>query len=145
MGLTVLLAEDEDDIAENYTIALKELGHLVHRTKNGLECINAYRYVMSRRQDLTKPPFDAVVIDYSMPVKDGVALAHEILDEFPEQRIIFVTGHGPKLLSRLSEFEDKVEVLTKPVPLSLLMAKIEGKSTKEISERLKTGLKKWDG
>jgi CheY-like chemotaxis protein len=38
-------------------------------------------------------PFDAVVLDYRMPKKDGLEVAKEILKMYPEQRIIFASAY----------------------------------------------------
>ncbi len=79
-----------------------------------------------------------------MRVKDGLSVAKEILKKCPEQRIIFVTGHGPKLLSGLIDLESQVEVLIKPISLTALIARIENKRKKEIAKKLYLGLKKWE-
>ena len=65
-------------------------------------------------------PFDVVLIDYSMPYKDVVTLSEEILQVMPEQPSIFVTAHGNKVLTSLSEYEEGVEMLTKPFSLNHL-------------------------
>jgi CheY-like chemotaxis protein len=86
-----------------------------------------------------------ILLDYLMPIMDGIEAAKVILEECPEQRIIFVTGNGPKLLSGLIDFEKPVEILIKPVPLTALIAKIENRRQKEIAKKLYHKLKKWDG
>ncbi len=141
MSLQVLIAEDEEDIGSQYSLVLKALGHKVYLTKDGEECLKIYRDFLGNNS----PPFDVVVIDYFMPIKDGISVAKEILKICPEQRIIFVSGHGPKLLSGLKDFEDQVEVLVKPIPLTALISKIENRRQKEIAKKLYSKLKKWDG
>ena len=144
MSLKVLIAEDEEDIAHQYRMALNALGHEVTLTKNGEECIKNYTYALSFNYENRPTPYDVVVIDYLMPVMDGLTLTEKILKKCPEQRIIFVTGHGPKLLSELNDFDGQVEVLTKPIPLTTLIARIENKRQKEIAKKLYSGLKKWE-
>ena len=124
-SLKILIAEDDEDIARQYQYALDDLGHEVYLTKDGQECIKRYDYALSFKNQDRPTPYDVVVVDYLMPVKDGLTLAKEILKKCPEQRIIFVTGHGPKLLSGLSGFDDQVEILVKPIPLTALISKIE--------------------
>ncbi len=141
MSLQVLIAEDEEDIGSQYSLVLKALGHEVYLTKDGEECLKIYRDFLGNNS----PPFDVVVIDYFMPIKDGISVAKEILKICPEQRIIFVSGHGPKLLSGLKDFEDQVEVLVKPIPLTALISKIENRRQKDIAKKLYSKLKKWDG
>jgi len=144
MSLRVLIAEDEEDISHQYQMTLEALGHEVYLTKNGEECIKNYTTALTFNYENRSTPYDVVVIDYLMPVKDGLSLAKEILEKCPEQRIIFVTGHGPKLLSELNDFDGQVEVLIKPIPLTTLIARIENKRQKEIAKKLYLGLKKWE-
>ncbi len=145
MTLKVLIAEDEDDIAQQYTMVLEELGHEVERAKDGEECLKIFHNALEKNYKDRPNPYDVILLDYLMPIMDGIEAAKVILEECPEQRIIFVTGHGPKLLSGLIDFEKPVEILIKPVPLTALIAKIENRRQKEIAKKLYHKLKKWDG
>ena len=145
MTLKVLIAEDEDDIAQQYKMVLEELGHEVERAKDGEECLKKFHDALEKNYKDRPNPYDVILLDYLMPIMDGVEAAKVILEECPEQRIIFVTGHGPKLLSGLIDFEKPVEILIKPVPLTALIAKIENRRQKEIAKKLYYKLKKWDG
>lgn len=142
--LKILIAEDDEDIGHQYQMVLDELGHEVYLTKDGQECIKNYDYAFSFNCENRPTPYDVVVIDYLMPIKDGLTLAKEILKKCPEQRIIFVTGHGPKLLSELNDFDGQVEVLTKPISLTTLIARIENKRRKDIAKKMFSELKKWN-
>ena len=145
MVLKILIAEDEDDIAEQYKMVLEELGHEVERVKDGEECLKKFNDAFEKNYKNRPNPYDTVLLDYFMPIKDGIEVAKVILEKCPQQRIIFVTGHGPKLLSGLNDFEDPVEILVKPVPLTAMIAKIENRRQKEIAKKLYYKLKKWDG
>ena len=145
MTLKILIAEDEDDIAEQYTMVLEELGHEVERTKDGEECLKKFNDAFEKNFKNRPNPYDVILLDYFMPIKDGIEVAKIILEKCPQQRIIFVTGHGPKLLSGLNDFEQPIEILVKPVPLTALIAKIENRRQKEIAKKLYYKLKKWDG
>ena len=144
MPLKVLIAEDEEDIARQYQIALDALGHEVYLTKDGEECLKNYTYALSFNTEDRLTPYDVVVIDYMMPVKDGLTLTKEILEKCPEQRIIIVTGHGAKLLPELNNLDGQVEVLTKPILLTTLVARIENKRQKDIAKKMYSELKKWE-
>ena len=144
MALKILIAEDEEDIAAQYQMTLDALGHEVYLTKNGKECIINYDYALSFNNEKHLPPYDVVVIDYLMPVKDGLTLAKEILEKCPKQRIIIVTGHGPKFLPKLIDFDGQVEVLNKPISISTLIGRIENKRQKDIAKKMYLALKKWN-
>ena len=142
--MKILIAEDEEDIAAQYLMALDALGHEVYLTKNGEECIKHYNYALSITNENRITPYDVIVMDYQMPVKDGLSVTKEILEKCPKQRIIIVTGHGPKLLSDLNNFDGQLEVLNKPISLTTLIAIIENKRQKETAKKMYSALKKWN-
>ena len=81
---TILVVDDERDLAEILVEALGREGHRVEIAGNGADAL--------RR--LEQDRYDLVVSDTKMPVMDGVELVHEIERRFPtlSKRIIFVTG-----------------------------------------------------
>ena len=68
------------------------------------------------------PPFDAVVLDYRMPKKDGLEVAREILTLNPSQRIIFASAYVKETLKEsVKELRQVVELMQKPfVPAALV-------------------------
>ena len=63
----------------------------------------------------TPPPFDAVVLDYRMPKKDGLEVAKEILASNPSQRIIFASAYVKETLREsVKELRQVVELMQKP-------------------------------
>jgi len=124
MPLHILIAEDEEDIAEQYKMGFEDRGHKVKITYNGVECINVYRRA---RQTLdTEDPiiYDAVIIDHNMPLKNGATLAEEIREINPEQTIVFATAYGNQLITGLDSFED-VDILAKPLSIKNLISLVE--------------------
>jgi CheY-like chemotaxis protein len=62
-----------------------------------------------------KAPFDAVVLDYRMPKKDGLEVAKEILASNPSQRIIFASAYVKETLREsVKELRQVVELMQKP-------------------------------
>lgn len=60
-------------------------------------------------------PFDAVVLDYRMPKKDGLEVAKEILALNPSQRIIFASAFVKETLREsVRELRQVVELMQKP-------------------------------
>jgi DNA-binding NtrC family response regulator len=77
-------------------------------------------------------PFDAVVLDYRMPGKDGLHVAKEILDLNPEQRIIFASAYVKETLEdSVKELKTVVELMQKPFDADILVDTIEDKESKE--------------
>jgi CheY-like chemotaxis protein len=61
------------------------------------------------------PPYDAVVLDYRMPKKDGLQVAKEILESNPSQRIIFASAYVKETLKEsVKELRQVVELMQKP-------------------------------
>jgi CheY-like chemotaxis protein len=64
---------------------------------------------------LPTAPFDAVVLDYRMPKKDGLEAAKEILALNPSQRIIFASAYVKETLREsVKELRQVVELMQKP-------------------------------
>lgn len=124
MPLNILIAEDEEDIAEQYKMGFEDRGHKVKLTFNGVECINEYR--RARHSFNTKSPiiYDAIIIDHNMPLKNGADLAEEIRSINPEQTIVFATAYGNQLIMGLDSFEN-VDIVTKPLSIVNLVKMVE--------------------
>ncbi len=124
MPLNILIAEDEEDIAEQYKMGFEDRGHKVTITYNGVECINVYRRARQTLDDEDPIIYDAVIIDHNMPLKDGATLAEEIRIINPEQIIVFATAYGNQLITGLDSFED-VDILAKPLSIKNLIKLVE--------------------
>ena len=124
MPLNILIAEDEEDIADQYKMGFEDRGHKVKLTCNGVEAINEYRRA---RQSLgTKDPlvYDAIIIDHNMPLKNGAQLAEEIRGINPEQTIVFASAYGNQLILGLDSFED-IDIVAKPLSVFTLVKLVE--------------------
>jgi len=124
MPLHILIAEDEEDIAEQYKMGFEDRGHKVKITYNGVECINVYRRARQTLNEEDPIIYDAVIIDHNMPLKNGATLAEEIREINPEQTIVFATAYGNQLITGLDSFED-VDILAKPLSIKNLIRLVE--------------------
>jgi CheY-like chemotaxis protein len=98
--MRILVAEDEEDIKSVYHMTLAGRGHEVFLTSDGEECLKIYRKKLQEHQEegehdgkTSLSYFDALILDYKMPKKDGLQVAKEILEINPEQRIIFASAY----------------------------------------------------
>jgi CheY-like chemotaxis protein len=88
------------------------------------------------------PPFDAVVLDYRMPKKDGLEVAKEILKLYPEQRIIFASAYIKESLEDcVKELDQIVELMQKPFMPETLVDTIEDREVSLGLEKLMSNLK----
>jgi CheY-like chemotaxis protein len=147
--MKILIAEDEQDIAFLYKEALEERNHAVVLARNGKECLDIYRqeiikFSLAKEQEedsynITKNDyksdfrddscvFDVVILDYKMPIMNGLQVAKEILDTNPHQRIIFASAYVKETLEEsIRELKQVVELLQKPFDIHILVDQIEDK------------------
>ena len=99
--MKVLIVEDNSQTAMQYQLALEERSHDVIVTHNGEEGCNAYSDAMkvTRSEQKNNSPFDIMVLDYRLPIKNGIQVAKKITTKNPKQKIVFATGHLKEILS----------------------------------------------
>ena len=88
--------------------------------QTGEKCLEIYSErlfgVQSTFPNSRIQPFDAVILDYNLPDRNGLEIGKEILAINSHQRIIFVSGYVKDALSRtINELNMPVEILQKPV------------------------------
>ena len=125
--MEVLVADDESDLLEQYKIALEAKGHNVTTCKDGEQCVKVYMIESHQQSPNTREtPFDAVVLDYQMPKKNGIDVAKEILESNPRQRIIFASGYIQEtFLDSIKQLGQITEIMQKPFSLQALTDTIE--------------------
>jgi len=89
----VLIIEDESPMRSLIRIILEKEGYDVADTLDGEEGIKL----------LKDQPADLVIADILMPVKDGIETIMELKADFPDTKIIAISGGGP--------FKDKDNLL----------------------------------
>lgn len=153
--MKILVAEDECNIAMQYKLALEANGHEVQLTENGDDCLKAYRVAMRSKKirvyrrhekssggDSMPLVFDAVVLDYRMPKKDGMEVAKEILELCPNQRIIFASAYVLETLTEsVKNLRQVVELLQKPFEIDTLVNAIEDRGVYEELGKLNVRIK----
>jgi two-component system chemotaxis response regulator CheY len=68
----------------------------------------------------SSPPPDLVIMDYRMPVQDGLAAMQDILQADPGARVVFVSADGS--VERAAREAGAVGFLMKPFPLAAFIA-----------------------
>src|ERR671923_2665158 len=133
LTMNILIAEDENDIALLYKMALERRNHQVTTTENGENCLKAYhekcQYIRSAIDAIGRTlPFDVVLLDYKMPKINGMQVAEEILAVNPHQRIIFASAYVKEtLLESIRKLKQVVELMQKPFGIDILINTIEDK------------------
>jgi CheY-like chemotaxis protein len=128
MGLRVLIAEDDADMAKMYRIALEAKRHTVVITPDGEECVRVYKHEIDKlgKEPSKYEPFDVTVLDYRMPKMDGLEAAKKILAMNKAQRIVFASAYVKETLrDSVRELDQVVELIQKPFEPKILVELIE--------------------
>ena len=104
----ILVIDDDPIILESFKQLLEEEEHSVVTASNGQKGIDIFRNDQA----------DLVLTDMIMPVKDGIKTIMELEKEFPDIKIIAISGGGVIEAGRylnLAEHIGVKQTLTKPV------------------------------
>lgn len=117
--MKALIIDDERSIRKLYRQILEEANFEVVEAASGDEGIALYR----------SSPFDVVITDLFMPKVDGLTVIRTLRSEYPQIKIIGISG-GPKDGSSLGtdaflpDDLDTVRILRKPIDVDLLLGAV---------------------
>ena len=80
----ILIIDDEPQIRSMLKLMLERDGHEVAEAPDGIEGIRIYR----------QNPADLIITDLIMPNKDGIGVIIDLKKEFPNVKIIAMSGGG---------------------------------------------------
>lgn len=116
---SVLIVDDDDQIRRLLRAALEQAGYEVAEGRSGREGLARYR----------SKPSDVVVMDILMPDKDGLEAIIELRREYPEAKVIAITGGSAKV--NVPDFLDVAKMLgakrtlRKPLAMTEFLAAVE--------------------
>lgn len=103
----ILITEDEDSLRHFVARALRLDGHETHEAADGAEGL----------EKLSEGSYDLLLSDIRMPVMDGIELAHRASSDFPDMKILLMTGYAEQR-ERADDLAAKiVDVVSKPFAL----------------------------
>ena len=80
----ILIIDDESQIRSMLRLMLERVGYEVMEAADGMEGIRQYR----------DNPADLIITDLIMPNKDGIGMIIDLKKEFPQVKIIAMSGGG---------------------------------------------------
>ncbi len=80
----VLVADDEDSVRQFVERALNYAGYAVTAVPGGIAALEA----------LTKKKYDLLLTDIVMPDLDGIALALKAAKDYPDMKILMMSGYA---------------------------------------------------
>ena len=108
----ILIADDEESMRTLVARAIAMDGHDTVTAEDGAEALE----VLSREPDT----FDLLLTDIQMPVMDGIALALAAARDFPDLKILLMTGYADQR-ERAQGLDALIhDVLAKPFTLAML-------------------------
>jgi FixJ family two-component response regulator len=108
---TVLIVDDDAAVRSALKFALEVEGFSV-RLYAGPEALLA---------DVDLPRCGCIVVDYRMPVMDGLELIDALRERHVEMPVILITGHADGALRRFASRAGVSQVLEKPLSDSALV------------------------
>ncbi len=110
-----LLIDDEEELVSTLVERLAYRNIEARYAVNGNQALD----LMERHE------FDVVLLDLKLPGMSGVEVLEVINRKWPDVPVIMITGHGSGENSPVSEVKQAAEILTKPVSIDTLIAKME--------------------
>ncbi|QWV93794.1 PocR ligand-binding domain-containing protein [Geomonas oryzisoli] len=114
---TVLLVEDNEMVRNVTRSYLKELGYHVIVADTPQAGID----ICTRRENR----IDLVLTDVIMPGMSGSEMVQEIKANFPDVKVLFMSGYTADLVARSGVVEEGMHFIQKPFDISTLSVKIE--------------------
>jgi CheY-like chemotaxis protein len=109
-GLTILVADDNEDLCDTFALILKRRGFFVETAVSGLAAVDKYQ----RRR------FDIALMDIMMPEMDGVEACRRIKEMDPDAAVILMTGSSDEAQLRLAQDQGPRHIVQKPVNIEQL-------------------------
>jgi len=115
---SILVIDDDIDLRTVICLILEKAGYQVEEAGDGREGVDLFR----------RKPADLVITDLIMPEQEGVETIIELRKEFPDTRIIAMSGGGRSEPASFLGFANKLgaaETLEKPFSRDVLLSTVE--------------------
>lgn len=110
----ILVVDDEEQIRTMLTYMLELEGYTVFSAKNGEEGLDL----------VGRLAFDLVITDMIMPVKDGLKFIMELVKDYPNLKILAISGGGAIKAERyltMAGYLGDIATLEKPFKQDVLL------------------------
>ena len=114
----ILIVEDDSQIRALLRQMLERAGYEVMEAPDGKEGIRLYR----------ERPADLIIMDIIMPKKEGIETIADLKLEFPEVKIIAMSGGGqigPEAYLQIAESFGAQRIFTKPIDRQELLVAVQ--------------------
>ncbi len=113
----ILIAEDDPSMQNFLSLALARAGHDVACKNDGLD---AYQALHSGDE------YDLLLTDVVMPGMDGVELAQKAAVDFPNMKVMFITGFAAMAIEKFGKASTETpKMMSKPFHLNDLVEQVQ--------------------
>lgn len=112
--IRILIIDDDSSVRAMISAALSDEGYEVSEAADGMEGMKSYQ----------NSPTDLVITDLVMPGKEGLETIIELRREFPEVKVIAISGgtrYGSDTNLRAAERLGARQILSKPFKIPALL------------------------
>jgi two-component system cell cycle sensor histidine kinase/response regulator CckA len=113
---SILVVDDQATVRRMAHRLLSEWGFRVFEAESGEEAMDVLETAHGGVQ--------LVLVDVVMPLLDGVQVTRRIHEQWPEQRVLYMSAHPAEVLSRYGLAELDVPFLAKPFTRDELLNKV---------------------
>ncbi len=115
----ILIIDDNSEVLETYRRILEHAGYEIIVATNGKEGIRTFK---------EEEP-DLVITDIFMPEKEGLETIMELRHNFPDVKIIAISGGGdgmgPENYLKMAKDFGVMSALTKPIEMEALLEEVQ--------------------
>jgi DNA-binding NtrC family response regulator len=101
---SILVVDDESEIREGLELLLKTEGYLVASAETALSGLSR----------LEERPFDLMLLDVSLPDRNGIELLKDVHRQDPHLPIVLITAYGSIEMARAAFKSGAMDYITKP-------------------------------
>src|SRR3954466_557211 len=113
---SILVVDDQATVRRMTHRLLSEWGFRVFEAESGEEAMEVLATAHAGMQ--------LVIVDVVMPLLDGIQVTRRIHEQWPEQRVLYMSAHPAEVLSRYGLAELEVPFLAKPFTRDELLNKV---------------------
>ncbi len=132
---SILVVDDESEIREGLELLLRSEGYGVSSAETG----------ESGLEKLEQHPYDLLLLDVSLPDRNGVDMLKEIHRRDPQLSVVLITAYGSIEMARAAFKNGAMDYITKPWSNDELLAQVaqavESRRLRDENVQLKRALK----
>jgi two-component system, cell cycle sensor histidine kinase and response regulator CckA len=113
---SILVVDDQPTVRRMAHRLLSEWGFRVFEAESGEEAMEVL--------DTARAAVQLVIVDVVMPLMDGVQVTRRIQEQWPDQRVLYMSAHPAEVLAQYGLAELEVPFLAKPFTRDELLNKV---------------------